>query len=215
MVWAEYSLAEVDEALPALGDEDVVREVYERLRGWTAMRIGRISGRGFDHIRGALALRLDLVDEAEGHYRTGLEWAERERCPVEQGRNLQGLAEVAERHGRRSEARRRLEGAVELFRAHGAKLWLGEAQERLVELDASPSRRRAEYPDGLSEREVVVLTQIASGKTSPEIAEELMISPRTVDRHVANILNKTGLSNRAEAAAYAERQGLTGGSGAG
>ena len=46
-----------------------------------------------------LALRLDLLEEGEPQFRTGLEWAERERCPVEQGRNLQGLAEVAERRG--------------------------------------------------------------------------------------------------------------------
>ena len=44
-----------------------------------------------------LALHLGRVEEAEGHYRTGLEWGEEVRFPVEQGRCLQGLAEVAER----------------------------------------------------------------------------------------------------------------------
>ncbi|MFQ6028460.1 MAG: response regulator transcription factor [Dehalococcoidia bacterium] len=64
------------------------------------------------------------------------------------------------------------------------------------------------YPDGLTQREVEVLRLIAPGKTDREIAEELVISARTVTTHVSNILNKTNAANRAEAAAYASRSGL-------
>ena len=46
------------------------------------------------------------------------------------------------------------------------------------------------------------------GKSNPEIAEELYISPRTVTTHVSNILNKTDSANRAEAATYASQNGL-------
>jgi DNA-binding NarL/FixJ family response regulator len=63
-------------------------------------------------------------------------------------------------------------------------------------------------PDGLSTREVEVLRLIAAGKSNPQIAEELVISLNTVQRHVSNILAKTGLSNRTEAASYATRNGL-------
>ena len=49
---------------------------------------------------------------------------------------------------------------------------------------------------------------VAAGRTDREIAEELIISIRTVTTHVDNILNKTGAANRAEAAAYAVRHGL-------
>ena len=79
-----------------------------------------------DQLRGNLALHLDLVDEAERHFRTGLEWAERERCPVEQGCNLQGLAEVAERHGEQQQAMEHLDRAGELFSRYGAKLYLDQ-----------------------------------------------------------------------------------------
>ena len=65
------------------------------------------------------------------------------------------------------------------------------------------------YPDGLSHREVEVLRLISMGKSNPEIAEQLFISPNTVAHHVTNILNKTGSSNRTEAATYAARQDLT------
>lgn len=61
---------------------------------------------------------------------------------------------------------------------------------------------------GLSEREVEVLRLIAAGRSNPQIADELVISINTVQRHVSNILSKTGLANRAEAAAYAARLGI-------
>jgi DNA-binding CsgD family transcriptional regulator/pimeloyl-ACP methyl ester carboxylesterase len=60
----------------------------------------------------------------------------------------------------------------------------------------------------LSAREVEVLSLIAAGKSNPQIADELVLSINTVQRHVSNILAKTGLANRAEAAAYAARHGL-------
>jgi hypothetical protein len=62
------------------------------------------------------------IDESEEWYRIGLEWAERERCPIEQGRNLQGLAQVAERRGQRAKQMRYLDRAAALFQQYGAKL---------------------------------------------------------------------------------------------
>jgi DNA-binding NarL/FixJ family response regulator len=69
---------------------------------------------------------------------------------------------------------------------------------------------RGEFPRQLSPREVEVLCLIAAGKSNREIAETLVISVNTVIRHVAHIFEKTGVSNRAEAAAYAMRHGLAG-----
>jgi DNA-binding NarL/FixJ family response regulator len=55
---------------------------------------------------------------------------------------------------------------------------------------------------GLSEREEEVLKLVAEGLTDREVGEALGISPRTVGRHVGNILNKLGVRNRAEAARH-------------
>jgi len=63
--------------------------------------------------------------------------------------------------------------------------------------------------DGLSTREVEVLRLLAMGRSNAQIADELVISPNTVNRHVSNIYAKTGAANRAEAASYATRNGLT------
>jgi DNA-binding CsgD family transcriptional regulator/pimeloyl-ACP methyl ester carboxylesterase len=62
--------------------------------------------------------------------------------------------------------------------------------------------------NGLSGRELEVLRLIASGRSNPQIADELVISLNTVQRHVSNILAKTGASNRTEAAVYARDKGL-------
>jgi DNA-binding NarL/FixJ family response regulator len=67
---------------------------------------------------------------------------------------------------------------------------------------------RADYPGGLTEREVEVLRLIAAGKSNREIGEALVISENTVIRHVSNIFSKAGVANRAEAASYAHTHGL-------
>lgn len=62
--------------------------------------------------------------------------------------------------------------------------------------------------DGLTEREQTVLTLIADGLTNQEIAEQLSISVKTVERHRANIMSKLNLHSRTELVKYAIRKGL-------
>jgi two-component system response regulator NreC len=63
----------------------------------------------------------------------------------------------------------------------------------------------------LSSRERDVLRLVAQGRTNKEIAEQLFLSVRTVERHRSSIMNKIGLQNRAELVAYAVRQGFLSG----
>lgn len=60
----------------------------------------------------------------------------------------------------------------------------------------------------LSEREMEILLEICSGLTNQEIAEKLFISKRTVDKHRANILEKTGCRNTANIVVYAIKNHL-------
>ncbi|MBK8799877.1 MAG: response regulator transcription factor [Caldilinea sp.] len=62
--------------------------------------------------------------------------------------------------------------------------------------------------DGLTAREIEVLTLIAEGSTSREIAEELVISVKTVERHRENIMRKLDVHSRVELVKYAIRRGL-------
>jgi DNA-binding CsgD family transcriptional regulator len=64
-------------------------------------------------------------------------------------------------------------------------------------------------PDGLTARELEVLRLVASGRSNREIAAELILSVRTVERHVTNLYSKIGARGKADATAYAFRHGLT------
>jgi DNA-binding CsgD family transcriptional regulator len=66
----------------------------------------------------------------------------------------------------------------------------------------------AEAPGGLSSREIDVLRLLVDGHTDNAIAGELFISPRTTATHVRHIYDKLGVSSRAEAAAWAVRNGI-------
>jgi NarL family two-component system response regulator LiaR len=60
----------------------------------------------------------------------------------------------------------------------------------------------------LTDREVEVLSLVAQGLSNQEIADELVVSERTVRKHVSNILGKLHLANRTQAALYALRTGI-------
>ncbi len=106
----------------------------------------------------------------------------------------------------------------------GAEPPLRSAHEAAVALGAAPLRDDVERlargagiglgdgagprPFGLTKRELAVLRLLAVGRTNRAIADDLVVSPRTVDMHVRNILEKLDAANRVEAAALAHRAGL-------
>jgi len=61
----------------------------------------------------------------------------------------------------------------------------------------------------LTEREREVVTLIAQGRTNGEIASELVLSKRTVEKHIANILSKLVLTSRAQIVRWAMDHHLT------
>jgi DNA-binding NarL/FixJ family response regulator len=67
---------------------------------------------------------------------------------------------------------------------------------------------RSALPDGLTAREAEVLRLIAAGRTNREIADDLVLSLTTVQRHIANIYGKIGARGRADATTYALRHGI-------
>lgn len=88
----------------------------------------------------------------------------------------------------------------------GRKYVTPEVSEMLVDQLAAPNTEALH--DRLSERELQTLLKIASGKKLSDIAEELMLSPKTVSVYRARLLEKLALSNNAELTVYAIRNAL-------
>ena len=60
----------------------------------------------------------------------------------------------------------------------------------------------------LTKREIEVLSLVIEGKSSKDVADELFVSKRTVDFHLANVYSKLGVKNRLQALREASRRGL-------
>jgi len=72
------------------------------------------------------------------------------------------------------------------------------------ELSSSPTTASPPpYPDGLTAREVEVLRVVAQGLTNEQVAQRLVISPRTVDTHLTSIYGKIGVTSRVAVTRYA------------
>lgn len=93
-----------------------------------------------------------------------------------------------------------LERVVAVASDRGAETVLELAEQALRSLGVRTWRRGAAAKP-LTEREEEIVRLIASGASNPEIAQQLFLSRKTVERHVSNVLKKVGVRNRAELAA--------------
>lgn len=105
----------------------------------------------------------------------------------------------------------------ELGDENTAEMELDAASRVFQQLGASPDQSKTDSllqktlsaeTYGLTSRELEVLRILAAGKTNKDIADELFISERTVDRHVSNILSKLNVPSRAAATAFAYKHDL-------
>ncbi len=92
--------------------------------------------------------------------------------------------------------------------AQGRKYVTPEIAQMLVESLTTPAVEQPHHK--LSDRELQTLVMIASGKRLSDIAEELMLSPKTVSVYRARVLEKLALTNNSELTVYAIRNGLVG-----
>jgi len=84
----------------------------------------------------------------------------------------------------------------------------GDAVDAVLRASGHRLQRRRDRPTGLTAREVEVLRLLARGLSNKQIAQQLVISPKTAGSHVENIYAKSGVSNRAQASLYAVKHGL-------
>lgn len=190
------------------GDVGAAQEQYEQLARFQGqMIVGMMSG---DNLLGLLARTIGTIDQAISHFQDAIEfnktagylpnlvWASHDYAETLLLRANPGDAE---------QATTLIDQGLEITHELGM-LPLARHLTGLRERVAAAPAKTPRYPDGLTEREVEVIGLIAAGRTNPEIADQLIVSVRTVSTHVTNILTKIGAANRTEAATYATRHDL-------
>jgi DNA-binding CsgD family transcriptional regulator/predicted negative regulator of RcsB-dependent stress response len=144
-----------------------------------------------------------LADAAK--FQTALERFAQLQLPFEAARSRAELARViAERSPDAATAEART--ALREFERLGAAQQADRTAALLRRLGAPDARSWPRGAGELTKREQEVLSLLAEGLTNAEIADRLVVSRRTAEHHVANILGKLGLRSRTEAAAYAVRE---------
>jgi DNA-binding CsgD family transcriptional regulator len=158
-----------------------------------------------DDARGSLELTVARTTSVLGEHAEADEWFERacEKLRAD-GRLPMYVLAVVDRAGAALSARTALPIA-ELREAHELAVQLGMrptaelAAALLEEAVATP-------PAGLTPREAEILRLLAGGRTNREIADTLVLSVHTIERHLANAYRKIGARNRADATAFALRE---------
>jgi DNA-binding CsgD family transcriptional regulator len=191
--YVEIMLAggEVEEARGASGELETISAAHrsDMLRAMSAQARGELALAEGDPQRALPALReaWHAWQELEAPYE-----AARVRVLVGLGCRAAGDEDTA---------------AWELEAARGVFDRLGAAPD-LAHVDSLTASPQAAAAHGLTQRELQVLRLVASGATNRSIAADLVLSERTIDRHVSNIFAKLRVSSRAAATAYAYEHDL-------
>lgn len=187
------------DTLVAAGDLDTARPLVEELAG-IAAEFGCAAMQGMAE-QARVQLQLAEGDHAEALALSrhvlrrwlDLDWPHQiARARMLAGRALRGLGDETS-------------AVAELTAARKAFADIG-AVEDVREVEALLSRSRA--PMGLTAREVEVLRLVAAGRSNQEIASDLVLSEKTVARHLSNMYTKLGVGSRTAAAAFAFEHGL-------
>ena len=194
-----------------LGDGLRSEELYELLLPYDGRNIVVSEGvacvGAAAHYLGLLSATARRWDDAARHFEDSIELNARTggRPWLAQSQSqLARLLLTRRRPGDRVRARDLLRNALGIARDCGMR----RLQESIEGMQRSHRKLEPERPGGLTDREAEVLRLIASGRSTREISERLVLSPRTTARHITNIYAKIGARNRVEATAYARRNGF-------
>jgi DNA-binding CsgD family transcriptional regulator len=160
--------------------------------------------------RGELHLKQQFYDAARVDFREMRDIAS-EGDPEYFGLACFGLARVAAAQGSTTEARQQGQESLAILEKIGhykgteVKQWLNTLPDVVLPppRSATTAKKSPAYPADLTAREVEVLRLVAQGLSDVQVAEQLVISPRTVNWHLTSIYSKLGVSSRSAATRYA------------
>jgi DNA-binding CsgD family transcriptional regulator len=183
-----------------VGDVSAARDACAELDTLAEGREDGVLGAAAAQARGAVEMASGNAQAALGALRhAGRVWQQL-GAPYEAARARMLVGQACRALGDEDAASLELEAARSAFAELGAAVD-GARVDLLISGTATSAH-------GLTDRELQVLRQLAIGVTNKEIAAELVLSVRTVDRHVSNIFVKLGVSTRAAATAYAHEHGV-------
>jgi DNA-binding CsgD family transcriptional regulator len=193
---AEMMLPELIEAAARSDHQEVARSAFATLADRTTTA-GTPWALG---IRARCQALLEDGSHAEAAYLEAISQLGRSHAAVDLARAHLMFGQWLRRAKRRRDARRHLRTAEAMFHAMGAT---GFADQASGELRATGERARARTPQteyDLTPQEVRVAKLAADGATNNEIAEQLFISPSTVDYHLGKVFRKLDVTSRAQLA---------------
>jgi DNA-binding CsgD family transcriptional regulator len=158
-------------------------------------------------VLGQLATCAKQYDDATHHLARSLALASACGAPFERALTLIELAKLRIATGQHDKASALLDDVRAICTPLNARPTLDRAAAIAASIPAGAIGGPS-HPDGLTAREVEVLRWIAASHSNREIADALFISPRTIERHIANIYLKIDAHSKAEATAYAQRHHL-------
>jgi DNA-binding NarL/FixJ family response regulator len=196
------------------GSESEAAACTEQLTGITG-RTGNPEGLAATaHALGEMALLNSDAEQSARHFLQALELLRDLDLPLDRAETQLRAGVALAAAGERESAIERLTDAYRTARKLGARPLAARARVELAQLgervDQRPGRNGAVELEhsGLSRRELEVVRLVAVGRTNREIAQDLFLSPRTVDMHVRNILSKLGCRSRTDATRRAAELGL-------
>ena len=161
-----------------------------------------------DRVLGLLAGTMGKLENAVAHFEKGREYCREAGYQPELAWTCHDYAAILLELGARrdrTKATDLLDECLSIASELGMSPLMAKAAALQDMIGADPGRSTS-YPGGLSLREIEVLTHLAQGRTNREIARYLVLSERTVQRHISNIYTKINVRNRAEATTFALNQ---------
>ncbi len=208
--WA-YGMTMLAEVVARVDDHDLALTLHDALLPFAHLMAtggGEIAGGSIHRSVGQLASVLGRTDDAFVCFDAARAVHRAYRADIWVTHT--DVDEAVARLRRGSDEDRRI--AAQLLQAAGEasrrRGWVALAA-RVEELTVA-EKRPVETPGGLTRREVEVARLVSQGRSNREMAEELVLSERTVETHVQHILTKLRFTSRAEIAAWAVRSGIDG-----
>jgi DNA-binding CsgD family transcriptional regulator len=146
------------------------------------------------------ALLAPSVELAEPLFLEALSHHLRQAQPFERARTELAYGECLRRAQRRTEARVQLRAAPATFEGLSTPLWAERARAELEATGIAARKRDPSTIDELTPQELRIARLVAGGASNRDVANQLFLSPKTVEYHLRKVFLKLGVSSRVELA---------------